>query len=229
MVKIKICGLSDTGSARVAAAAGADFLGMVLAPSRRRVQPEKARLISEAVRSLKDRPALVGVFAGAPAAEVNRLAEYCRLDRVQLSGDESWDYCREIKYPITKTIHVTEDTTAHGVMNEIEKGYTLCSMTEMIFLLDTGFGGASGGTGLSFDWSVAREVLARFPVMVAGGLTPQNVGGLIRLARPWGVDVSSGVESGGHKDESKIMAFARAVIDADSALHEQSGGNSATR
>ena len=202
-----MCGLSDIGHALAAAAAGADFLGLVFAPSSRRVSPEKAGEIAGAILKLEHRPMLAGVFVNEPYSYVNEIAARCRLDYVQLSGSEPWEYCQDIDYPIIKAIHIETTTSADGVLDGIQDGYRFCSDKELILLLDTGSKDLWGGTGRAFDWGVARRVAARFPVMVAGGLNPENVAGLIKDVRPWGVDVSSGVETGGLKDMAKISDF----------------------
>jgi len=201
--------------AMAAAQAGADFLGMVFAPSRRQITPEKVLPIVEAVRGLSASPIIVGVFADLKAGEVNQIADYCRLDRVQLSGDETWRYCKAIERPVIKVIHVSAGKTAGPILLKIDTGYRVLTGEKLSCLLDSGAGGAYGGTGKTFDWQLAEEVAARFPVIVAGGLTPDNVGQLVREAAPWGVDVSSGVESRGRKDSAKIEAFIRAVREAE--------------
>jgi phosphoribosylanthranilate isomerase len=211
VTRIKICGLTQIEPALVAGQAGADFLGLVLARSHRQVTPEKGRTLVQAVRGLTTRPAVVGVFVNRLAEEVNRIADYCRLDWVQLSGHESWAYCQKIKKPIIKVIHVSPSATVEEVLSNIETGYRRLAKKEFVCLLDAEVGGAYGGTGQTFDWELARAVSARFPVMVAGGLTPTNVGQLLKAVRPWGVDVSSGVETDGQKDLAKIRAFIEAV------------------
>ncbi len=215
MTRIKICGLSEIEHAMAAAEAGADFLGIVFAPSRRQVSQEKALELVRAVHGLKNRPAVVGVFVNWPAGQVNDIADKCHLDRVQLSGDEGWHYCREIERPIIKVIHVSAASTLDQILAQIEAGYCLGLKHDPICLLDSRVGNSYGGTGRAFDWQLARQVQARFPVLVAGGLTPANVGQLIVEARPWGVDVSGGVETDGRKNRARIRAFITVVRGAE--------------
>jgi phosphoribosylanthranilate isomerase len=215
VTRIKICGLSETEHVLAAAAAGADFVGLVFAPSRRRVAPDKAFGLVEALRRLKTATETVGVFAGFPAVQVNRIADYCGLDRVQLSGGESWEFCTQIDRPIIKTVHISPQSTGDSLLRAIEEGRRLLQNRNLVFLLDTRVGTASGGTGQTFDWRLAKEVGTRFPVVVAGGLTPVNVTRLVREVQPWAVDVSSGVETLGNKDTAKIDKFIEAVRRAE--------------
>jgi phosphoribosylanthranilate isomerase len=211
VTRVKICGIKDTSQAIAAAEAGADYLGLVLAPSRRQVSPKQVAEIVQKVHSMENHPAVVGVFVNLPAADVNFIAESCHLDWVQLSGDETWEYCRAIKKPVIKTLHIFKKATAKGTIEEIKRGYEVISKDNLICLLDTQVKEAYGGTGQSFDQHLAKEVAAKFPVLIAGGLTPGNVAQLVREILPWGVDVSSGVETGGKKDIQKIKDFIRTV------------------
>lgn len=211
MTKIKICGLSEIQHALAAAKAGADFIGLVFAPSRRQVSAKKALQIVKAIRSLRPHPDIVGVFVNSASGEVNRIADYCNLDWVQLSGDETWDYCQQIERPIIKTVHVSNAKTSEEVVSEIAMGYQLLPRQDFVFLVDSRVGDSYGGTGQAFDWKLAKEASARFSVIIAGGLTPNNVGQLVKEVWPWGVDVSTGVETDGQKDVAKITAFIRVV------------------
>jgi phosphoribosylanthranilate isomerase len=206
-MKVKICGLTEGPAALAAAEAGADYLGLVFAPSRRQISPEKASEIAELVRRTQPLTGIIGVFVNLPVDEVNDIARLCCLDRVQLSGDETWDYCRSIEKPLIKAIHIAAETVAEDIMHKIEEGYRLLSGERPVFLLDTQVNGAYGGTGQAFNHKLAQDICARFPVIVAGGLTPENAGQLARQIKPWGVDVSSGVETEGKKDIQKIEEF----------------------
>jgi phosphoribosylanthranilate isomerase len=212
--RIKICGIKDKANALAAVEAGADFIGLVFAPSQRQVTPPNAREIASAVKESNDATKVVGVFVNAPVFQINEIADFCALDVVQLSGDESWEYCREIANPVIKAIRIGRQSL-QDLYTELSTASKLLTGHRFITLLDSRVEGKYGGTGESFNWNLAQQIAERFPVIIAGGLDPQNVAGLIETVAPWGVDVSSGVETGGVKDTFKITAFIEAVRKAD--------------
>ncbi len=215
MTRIKICGISETEHALTALEAGADFVGMVFADSRRKITENKGRDIVRSLKRISPRPEVVGVFAGSSVEEVNRIAEFCGLDRVQLSGGESLHYCRGIERPAILSLHVSPETTERALLEAVEEIYASREHKRLLILLDTKVGARTGGTGTVFNWRTASEVARRFEVMIAGGLAPTNVDNLIRDIHPWAVDVSSGVETEGNKDPVKIREFIESVRNAD--------------
>jgi len=196
VTRVKICGLRELEHGRVAVEGGAAMLGFVFAPSRRRVELDVARDIIAALRP-EGSFAAAGVFVDETADTMNRIAAYCDLDYIQLSGDEPDEIVASLERPVIRAIHVGDDDDR---LRE-----RLVSAPGELILLDTAVPGSRGGTGETFDWS-RLPVLDR-PVLLAGGLHPENVAGAIATVRPWGVDVSSGVESAGRKDAAKIRAF----------------------
>jgi len=211
MTRIKICGITEAKQALAAAEAGADFIGLVFAPSPRRVNLEKARQIVAAVRQSGCPVEVVGIFVNSQATTVNLIARSCYLDRVQLSGDESWEYCRDIVQPLIKAVRIKRGQTLTEVLAHLQEGIKVLSGQKYTFLLDSQVRGKYGGTGKVVDWNLAKQVAREFPVLLAGGLTPENVAQALKRVSPWGVDVSSGVEVGGKKHISRIRAFIRAV------------------
>ena len=194
-----------------AAVAGADYLGFIMAPSRRRVSLDEARALVRSAHLVGRAVCTVGVFVGAAADEVNRAADYCGFDLVQLSGGEDAAYCRLLERPAIRVLHVSGGTPAALLAADVERAEAELPAGRLLHLLDTDAGGAAGGTGRTFDWSIAREVAAQHEVIVAGGLNPDNVGELVRMVQPHGVDVSTGVEREGAKDPELIRAFVAAV------------------
>jgi phosphoribosylanthranilate isomerase len=150
-----------------------------------------------------------------PAAAVNAAAADCGLDWVQLSGDESWEYCRQIEKPVIKAIHISNKLGEEKLLAHLEEGNRVLGDRAPIYLLDTFAEQKYGGTGQAFAWEIARRAVAKYPVIIAGGLKPQNVGEVVTNLKPWGVDVSSGVESQGVKDAAKIKAFVQAARSAN--------------
>ena len=214
MTKFKICGLRDLDNALAAADAGADFLGFNFVPGVRRQLPlDDARAVIDELRGRCDGtpPRIVGLFADQPADDVNRIVDACGLDLVQLCGQESRDYMRLIRAPVVKMVKVRdEDGLEAATARTIRDADELAADGHRV-QLDKYQAGAKGGTGHTFDWRVAARVAERHDILLAGGLDPDNVRQAIEVVSPWGVDVSSGVETDGVKDPARIRAFAAAV------------------
>ncbi|MDP3045488.1 MAG: phosphoribosylanthranilate isomerase [Eubacteriales bacterium] len=191
---VKICGLSDRRTALAAADAGADALGFVFAPSQRQVTPEVVR---EIVRILPETVTAVGVFMDQPLEYVLDTAAQCNLGAVQLHGSESPDYCREIKLPVIKSFPLSLPYRVEDPR----------PFNPWAVLLDSAGPGGAGGTGKTLDWQKLRQLDCGLPLILAGGLNPDNVTEAVNTVRPFGVDVSSGVETDRRKDIEKIRAF----------------------
>jgi len=212
MTQVKICGITDISHVEALARAGADLIGVVFAPSPRQVTPEKAAEIAAVAK--ENSLSVVGVFVNTPPTKVNSLAASCGLDWVQLSGDENWEYCRQMQKPVIKTVHISPEWDEEKLLAHLESGQRELRYRYPIYLLDTLVEEKYGGTGKAFAWDIARRAAEKYPVIIAGGLDPENVGRVVAELKPWGVDVSSGVESEGVKDIAKIKAFVAAAKSA---------------
>jgi phosphoribosylanthranilate isomerase len=202
VTEIKICGICDLEAARFAAEAGADLLGFHFCSSLRRITPEEGRAI--ALR-LERRPRLVGVFIDQSEAEVEEIADFVGLDAVQLHGSEPPGF--RTSRPVIKALKVR-----NGVLPDVE------AWPDPI-LLDSWSLDQRGGTGRAWDWARAGDLFSRRSVILAGGLDPGNVATAVRALRPYGVDVSSGVEAAVRvKHPDRVRAFVQAVREADEDL-----------
>jgi phosphoribosylanthranilate isomerase len=211
MTLVKICGLRTIEHALAAADAGADMLGLVFAPSRRQISPEDAANIAEAIRATPRgrQVSIVGLFVNEAPERMLAIARQCQLDAIQLSGDEISDLAERLPgYTLLKAIRLDGAPSEAGWL--AGQGARL--------LVDAHVPGSYGGAGVLADWDRAAELARRRSIMLAGGLTPENVGAAIRRVRPWGVDVSSGVETGGAKDILKIRAFVGAARAGDQQI-----------
>ncbi len=203
MTKIKICGIRRLEDALAAAEAGADMLGFNFhLDSVRYIDAESCARISSVLRQQHPAVQLVGVFVNASAEQIRQTLGACMLDMAQLSGDETPALCAELGGRAFKAFH--------GVPQHGAEEYARRSAPA--FLVDGHASGAYGGTGVKADWEAARELASNYAVLLAGGLTPDNVAEAIRQVKPWGVDVASGVESRpGEKDAGRMRAFIQAV------------------
>lgn len=197
MVRIKICGLRTVEDALFCAQMGADAVGFVFAESARRVEMEAARCMAAALPPFVQR---IGVFVDAEKEWVERAANCIGLSALQFHGHEDADYCRSFTLPVIKAVRVRNKADLEGL-----KDHPAAAV-----LLDTYDPLQAGGTGRAFDWSLAAGWLGK-PVVLAGGLHAGNVAEAVKQVRPYAVDVSSGVESNGNKDQAKIQAFIAAV------------------
>ena len=205
MTKIKICGIKTVNDALAAMDAGADMLGFNFYPkSPRHVDVGICRNITSVMRRMHIK--LVGVFVNAPVEEIRATMETCGLSLAQLHGDETPEMLAELDGKAFKAFRGATD---------IEADKRMIANGAPSFLVDAAVKDAYGGTGIKADWSAAAELAKKYPLLLAGGLTPENVAEAVRQVRPWGVDVASGVEAGiGQKDPSKMRAFVQAARSA---------------
>jgi phosphoribosylanthranilate isomerase len=215
MTYIKICGIKDKENALAIAGAGADFIGVVFANSPRQVTPAQALEVVSALKKSRAKAQVVGVFVNTPVPTARKIVDACHLDWVQLSGDESWEYCLELGRPVIKVFRVSRNYPPEQACADMDYGIKVLAGQKHIFLLDATAGDKYGGTGTPFNWELAKPIATRFQVIIAGGLSPGNVGRAIKIIKPWGVDVSSGVETKGVKNMSKVLKFIEAVREAD--------------
>ena len=204
MTKIKFCGITTLDDAERAVSAGAWAIGLIFWPrSPRRCRLERAAEIAAAV---KRRSEVVGVFVNATLDHVARTADGVGLTMLQFHGDEGPAYCAEAaRRTGCKVIKAARVRSGADVQ-------ALAPFHIDYHLLDSFTAGVPGGTGETFSWEIARAHRSRVPVILSGGLTPDNVADAIAVVRPYAVDVASGVErSPGHKDPDKLAAFAAAV------------------
>ena len=213
MVKVKVCGITNLDDALAAVAFGADALGYIFAPSPRRVIPA---VVKDIVAELPPFVVNVGVFVNNELAEVQEIMSLCGLDRAQLHGNENPEYCaalfpRAIKVFTAATLPSLKDLTRYRVaafMLDMDKGTTVKDKEQEQL------------------WQLARETGEHGPVILAGGLTPENIGRAIEIARPYAVDVSSGVEAEpGRKDHAKLRAFLMAATAGASHINNPVGAD----
>jgi len=202
MTIIKICGIKTLKDAQAAIDAGADYLGFNFYPkSIRFIEKSACAKITSVLKREHPQVKLVGVFVNLPVDEIKDILQTCRLDLAQLHGDET---------PETFAQLAPHAFRAFRGIPESNAGYERDEAPAM--LIDAAVKGVYGGSGVTADWVAAAELAKKYPLLLAGGLTPENVADAVRQVRPWGVDVASGVESApGEKDAGKMKAFVQAV------------------
>lgn len=199
-VKVKICGMTNLKDVKVAVDGGVDAVGFIF--YKKSPRSVTIQTVREIVLELPPFVDSVGVFVDETAEQINKIADRCNLDRVQLHGDESPAFCKKIRRRVIKVIRV----------KDIQSLKKLSDYPVSSFLLDTFSEDQYGGTGKVFDWNLAYSAKKYGPIILAGGLTPINVRQAIQRIQPYGVDVCSGVESQpGIKDHKKMQAFLKNV------------------
>jgi phosphoribosylanthranilate isomerase len=191
---VKICGIKTIEAATVAGQAGADLIGFVFAPSKRKITPTEAAKIA---RKIPISVRKVGVFVNETVENMRNIAEQVGLDIIQLHGDEPPEILEQLPYQTIKAFSIDQVNAE-----------TIKSFPADYYLIDSPIGKHRGGTGKTFDWNLATELeLDPSKLILAGGLSSENVQAAIELVNPAGIDVSSGVETNGKKDHQKIKQF----------------------
>ncbi len=202
MTIIKICGIKSLNDAIAAIDAGADYLGFnFYAKSVRFIEKETCAEITSVLKKEYPKVKLVGVFVNSSVDEIKNILETCSLDVSQLHGDETPEMLNALDGKAFKAFR--------GIPAEVN-GFARSEPPAL--LVDASVKGSYGGTGVTADWSAASEMAKKYSLLLAGGLTPENVSDAVRQVNPWGVDVASGVESApGKKDPIKLSSFVNAV------------------
>lgn len=204
MTIVKICGIKTFKDALAAIEAGADYLGFNFYPkSVRFIEKSACAEITSVLKREHLQVKLVGVFVNSSVEEIKDILQTCHLDLAQLHGDETPEIFAQL------TPHAFR---AFRGIPESNVGYERSAAPFM--LIDAAVKGVYGGSGVTADWTAAAKLAQQYPLLLAGGLTPENVADAVRQVQPWGVDVASGVESApGEKDAGKMKAFVRAILD----------------
>lgn len=208
MTKIKICGIKTLDDALAAVDTGVDYLGFNFYPkSPRYIDKQACAEISSVLKKEYPHIKRVGVFVNSAVEEVRDILDTCSLDLAQLHGDETAEILQALDGKAFKAFRGVAD---------VEMDKRMIADGELAFLVDASVTGVYGGSGVTADWDGAAELAKKYPLLLAGGLTPENVAEAIGRVKPWGVDVASGVESApGKKDPSKMKAFVQAVRDGE--------------
>lgn len=207
MTKIKICGIKTLLDALTAIEAGADYLGFNFYPkSVRFTEKPVCAEITSVLKREHPQIKLVGVFVNSPVDEIKDILQTCQLDLAQLHGDETPEMLASLNGKAFKAIRLSAESVQTSVYPFLKSAF------EPAMLIDAAVKGVYGGSGVTADWTAAAELAKKYPLLLAGGLTPDNVADAVRQVRPWGVDVASGVESApGEKDAGKMKAFVKEV------------------
>lgn len=194
-VKVKICGIRTLEAARTAIEVGADYLGFNFVPSSKRfIQPSEAKEIINAIRG---RVKIVGVFQDVVLEEVESIAKDLQLDYVQLHGEESVEYCNRVEMPVIKAFQLPANFSVKKTLG------TMTRYSMSLYMIDR----EQRGEGEILDLEKSRELASKFSLFFSGGLTPENVVGIIQRVRPFAVDVAGGIETDGKPDIKKIKTF----------------------
>lgn len=218
MTKIKICGIKTLKDALAAIDSGADYLGFNFYPrSVRFIEKSACAEITSALKREHPQVKLVGVFVNSSVEEIKDILQTCSLDLAQLHGDETLDMLSALNGKAFKAIRLSASSSAAESVYPFLQSvpnirYPLRQSALPVLLIDAAVKGIYGGSGVTADWAAAAKLAKQYPLLLAGGLTPENVADAVRQVQPWGVDVASGVESApGEKDAGKMVEFVKNV------------------
>jgi phosphoribosylanthranilate isomerase len=214
MTKLKICGLKEIENTLTAIDSNVDYLGFIFVPnSKRQITSQKAKNIIQNIKL--QRPNLnqkfVAVFANQTTEEISKIISDCNFDISQLCGNEDESFWAKVPTPIIKQIKIDDSIPLNKFLNKVESEIEKINQNGHIALLDKKIKGIQGGGGQKFNWEIAKILTKNHEFILAGGLTPENIKSAITSVKPWGVDVSSGVETNNAKDNNKISNFSKIV------------------